>query len=136
MKKYYVAGFLFSEDYSKIVLIRKNKPEWQAGAYNGVGGKIELTDDSPLMAMIREFKEETGVEVKSWVEFCKLSGKEFEVYFFKATGDVTKVKTMEDEEVCIFDSSYVYTENLIQNLHWLIPLALDSDDIHGQVNYQ
>lgn len=136
MKKYYVAGFLFSEDYSKIVLIRKNKPAWQAGALNGVGGKIELSDDSPLMAMIREFKEETGMEVKSWVEFCKLTGKDFEVYFFKATGDISKVQTMEEEKIETHDTSYVYAEELIQNLHWLIPLALDTDDVHGQVNYQ
>jgi 8-oxo-dGTP diphosphatase len=135
MKKYYVAGFLFSEDYSKIVLIKKNKPEWQAGFLNGTGGKIELTDDSPLFAMIREFKEETGYEVKTWQEFCKLSGKDWEVYFFKAVGDVTKVSTQESEEIVVIPISEYRRYPLIQNLNWLIPMALDEDKIKGQINY-
>jgi 8-oxo-dGTP pyrophosphatase MutT (NUDIX family) len=85
--------------------------------------------------MIREFKEEAGVEIKTWVEFCKLSGKEFEVYFYKATGDLSQVKTMEEEKVEIIDVSNIQNEETIGNLQWLIPLALDTDKIHGLVNY-
>lgn len=135
MKKYYVAGFLFSNDLSKVVLIRKNKPEWQQGLLNGCGGKIELYDESPTYAMIREFKEEAGIEVKNWVEFCKLTGKEFEVYFFKAVGDISKAISMEDEKIEIIDVTNLQNEKTINNLQWLIPLALDTDKVHGQVNY-
>jgi 8-oxo-dGTP diphosphatase len=56
----YVAGFLFSEDESKVVLIEKNKPDFLKGLFNPVGGKKENNETS-LEAMIREFKEETGV---------------------------------------------------------------------------
>jgi len=135
MKKYYVAGFLFSEDTSQLVLIRKNKPEWQKGLLNGVGGKIELTDESPLFAMIREFKEETGVEIKEWKEFCKLQSNSFEVYFFKAFGDISQVKTMEEEQIEVINVSDLYSEDVISNLDWLIPMALDTDNIHGIVDY-
>jgi 8-oxo-dGTP pyrophosphatase MutT (NUDIX family) len=135
MKKYYVLGFLFSEDKKQVVLIRKTKPDWMAGQLNGVGGKIELMDDSPMFAMIREFKEETGMDVHSWKEFCKLTGKSFDVYCFLTTGDVTQAKTMEEEEIGVFEVANLHDENTIHNLLWLIYLALDSDTIYAIANY-
>ncbi len=39
--KGYVLGFAFDEDYEWVALIKKNRPQWQAGKLNGVGGKIE-----------------------------------------------------------------------------------------------
>jgi 8-oxo-dGTP diphosphatase len=54
---YYVAGFLFDSKRENVVLIRKNKPEWQADKLNGVGGKIE-DGEVPAAAMFREFTEE------------------------------------------------------------------------------
>ena len=62
---YYVVGFLFNPDMTEVVLIKKNRPDWQKGLLNGVGGKIESGED-PITAMIREFKEETGVEIYNW----------------------------------------------------------------------
>ena len=38
----YVAGFLFSNDYKYVALIKKEKPAWQKGKLNAIGGKIEL----------------------------------------------------------------------------------------------
>ena len=61
MGKGYVLGFMFSPDMERILLMRKNRPEFQAGKFNGIGGKIEGTE-TPLQAMIREFEE---VEVSS-----------------------------------------------------------------------
>lgn len=55
----YVLGFVFNHDASKVLLIQKNRPAWQAGKFNGLGGKIE-GQESPLLAMVREFREETG----------------------------------------------------------------------------
>ena len=40
-KKYYVLGFLFSPDCKRVALIIKNRPDWQAGFLNGIGGKID-----------------------------------------------------------------------------------------------
>ena len=37
----YVTGFLFSPDKKSVVLINKNRPAFQVGKLNGVGGKIE-----------------------------------------------------------------------------------------------
>jgi len=58
VKHRYVVGFLFSEDQSRVLLVWKNRPAWQNGKLNGVGGKIEA-GETPLQAMEREFKEET-----------------------------------------------------------------------------
>jgi 8-oxo-dGTP pyrophosphatase MutT (NUDIX family) len=58
VKHRYVVGFLFSEDESRVLLVWKNRPAWQDGKLNGVGGKIEA-GETPLQAMEREFKEET-----------------------------------------------------------------------------
>jgi 8-oxo-dGTP pyrophosphatase MutT (NUDIX family) len=67
----YVLGFAFSD--RSVLLIRKNRPAWQANLLNGVGGKVEPADWSLDEAMRREFKEETGIdtEVGSWVKFAQ-----------------------------------------------------------------
>jgi len=52
----YVAGFLFDETLENVVLIRKNRPKWQAGKLNGVGGHVEARETS-IETMHREFKE-------------------------------------------------------------------------------
>ena len=136
MKKHYVVGFLFSEDYSRIVLIRKNRPDWQAGLLNGLGGKINLLDETPVTAMKREFKEESGVEVDNWKEFLKLEGEVSVVYFFIATGDTTKVTTIETEIVESYDVATL-KERLgacVPNLSWILPLALTNDKFTGTIN--
>ncbi len=55
----FCVGFLFNPDMSQVVLIRKNRPEWQAGRLNGVGGRLE-DGETPLRGMQRKFKEETA----------------------------------------------------------------------------
>lgn len=50
---HYVAGFMFNEDRTRVALIEKQKPDWQRGKLNGIGGKIE-DDESPVEAMTSE----------------------------------------------------------------------------------
>lgn len=57
--KHYVLGFAFNANRSEVLLIQKLAPEWQAGRWNGIGGKIE-EGEIPIRAMLREDKEETG----------------------------------------------------------------------------
>lgn len=133
MKVKYVCGFLFSRDGKYVVLIKKQRPEWQKGKLNGIGGKIE-EGESALSAMQREFKEEAGIVISNWTPFCVLTGndasyvpggREFEVHFFSRFSDEAyNARTMEDEEV-----SYCTTDpmpnSVVPNLKWLIPLALE-----------
>ncbi len=65
----YCLGFLTNEVKTKVALIRKERPAWQAGYWNGIGGKVgngrpdEIInlDEEAIDAMPREFEEETGV---------------------------------------------------------------------------
>lgn len=67
-----VLGFGFTND-NRVALIRKIRPDWQRGSFNGVGGHIE-PGESPVDAMVREFMEETGVKIDKWhwTQFAKL----------------------------------------------------------------
>jgi len=60
--KFYVMGFIFNKAKDKVLLVEKNKPDWMAGRWNGMGGKIgdNNKDETPLEAMRRECEEETG----------------------------------------------------------------------------
>jgi 8-oxo-dGTP diphosphatase len=125
----YVVGFLFSPDRNRVVLIKKNKPEWQAGNYNGVGGKVEK-DETYLDAMKREFKEETGVTIDEWIPYCTLSSDSFPddmdswaIRFFYATGNVDEVQSITSEQVDVLDTTEL-PEKVVPNLKWLIPMAL------------
>ena len=125
MRPDYVCGFLFSPDKEYVVLIRKQKPLWQAGSLNGVGGKIE-EGETPMEAMRREFKEETGVDVLYWKEFATLgSGQDWRVHFFTADHPwYSSVRTQESEEIEIHKVADIPRQVMIPNLRWLIPQAL------------
>lgn len=126
----YVAGFLFSEDRQKVLLIEKNKPDWQKGLLNGVGGKIEDYDNLSIDAMIREFKEEASLDIENWKSVVSLYGirEEKQIYsvdFFCAYDDsIYQAKAITEENLKIVDT-FNLPENIIFNLCWLIPMCLD-----------
>ena len=137
----YVCGFAFDASLSKVVLIEKISPAWQAGRLNGVGGKIE-SGETPLQAMNREFAEETGVTGLAWHHAVHLDGFSpadpdsrsidqwiYSVdFFFAHKIDLNKVYTMTDEQVMEVKIADVFTDNtIIPNLVWLIPLCLDTN---------
>ena len=146
--KYYVAGFLFDDARERVVLVRKNRPDWQAGKLNAVGGHVErktlghscydsICDvanfdpctcpyETPEDAMRREFREEAGPEL-DWQQFAVLEGRGFVVSFFRAFGDVSMVQTLTDEEIVVTSVQDIPTLNTIPNLRWLIPMALSMD---------
>lgn len=124
--KKYVLGFAFSRSGNQIVLIKKDHPEWQKGKWNGVGGSIE--DETPIGAMVREFKEETGVdtEYQMWQKIGIIKGVGYEVLCYKMLSNVIyQCKTTTNEEIKIFDSVDIPL-NCIDNLFYLVPMALDS----------
>jgi len=78
----YVVGFAIDE-HQRVLLIRKKRPDYQAGKLNGVGGKIEW-GETPTGAMRREFLEETTIQ--TWLLWQHLlSLRQFgdgDVHFF------------------------------------------------------
>jgi 8-oxo-dGTP diphosphatase len=129
-QQHYVCGFLFSKDRSQVLLIRKRRPPWQAGKLNGVGGKIEPTDPSPLAAMRREFAEEAGLEIETWQEILTLTAADWHTHFYRAFGDVAAARAITDEALEVHRTRNLPNDT-IPNLHWMIPLLLDDDPATG-----
>ena len=127
MKQEYVVGFAI--DFPKIALIEKLKPEHLKNRYNGIGGKIE-SGETPIAAMVREFEEEAGLITTEdqWEHRITLTGVTFVIYFFLAELDLSKIKSMEEEQISIFDVNDM-PSNILPNMAWLVPLALDQDII-------
>lgn len=128
MRQNYVVGFAFSADRSKVVLIRKNRPAWQAGKLNGVGGKFEPGEDG-LSCMTREFSEETGVttDAADWHYFTKIIGRDGDVLCYRMFDDkalAATTKSDEAVEITPVDFDHIRAESMA-NLLWLIGIALD-----------
>jgi 8-oxo-dGTP diphosphatase len=122
----YVAGFLMAAD-GTVALVRKQKPAWQAGKLNGIGGKIE-EGESSKQAMVREFYEETGcfVAPELWRQFAVLAdgSENWRVHFFVChVAEMLMLRTMEAEEIVVLPIDSVTIDNAIPNVTWLIPMA-------------
>jgi 8-oxo-dGTP diphosphatase len=119
-----VAGFLFSPECKEVALILKARPDWQAGKLNGIGGHVEGAEH-PDSAMIREFREETGLHITSWMPFCQFLSREWSCYFYAAiSSNLHEVRSMTDEAVLIFKTDEL-PKNVISNIRWLVPMARD-----------
>ena len=126
-KTKYCLGFAFNEKLTDVLLIEKQKPDWQKGKFNGIGGKIE-GDELPINAMVREFQEETGLFVPShqWRYVVKMEGEDWIVYAYTCkTDDVFEANTETDEMVTLIGLDSLDKYNLISNLYWLIEMCLD-----------
>jgi 8-oxo-dGTP diphosphatase len=127
--KRYVLGFAFSLDATKVVLIRKTRPEWQKGRFNGVGGRMEM-DETPLQAMEREWREETNSMAPiKWTKFGRLHGPDWEVHLFHAQDDSTCAVFNQGEEgvcfPCMCTTVLERGAHVLPNLRYLIPMAIN-----------
>lgn len=123
---FYVVGFCIFLPTNEVVLIKKEKPAWQKGLLNGVGGKVEI-GEVPSEAMVREFKEETGVKTQE-KDWTLLSCLEDELgtcnFYFMKSREVLPVRSMEKEQIVVVPASNL-PDNVVYNLRWMIPLAND-----------
>ena len=121
-----VLGFYFSHDRQRVLLIEKNRPAWQKGKLNGIGGKIKFTNEPPGIAMIREFREEAGIHECCWKDGFRLIDIKngWDVKVFYTFGRMDKVYSPTDELVREIAMNNL-PENTIYNLRWMLPLLLD-----------
>ena len=119
---------MFDDRLDYVALIRKNRPAWQAGKLNGIGGHIE-PGEFPIDAMIREFYEETGAKTKmstwAYVMTLRFPYAELEVFAAKDGCILSAVKSVTDESVFKF---YLAGQNwspdeMVENVHAMITLA-------------
>lgn len=118
---------------SEVALVTKNRPEWQKGRLNGVGGKIE-GEETSVEAMRREFLEEAGVDIAVWREFALLKEKPGDVKFLVAHGDYT-LTSVTDEPVDWYKIDDLTTLPIMPDLKWLVPLALDDNNRYVSIDY-
>lgn len=123
---HYVCGFVFSSDLQTVMLIRKNRPDWMRGMWNGIGGRVEPRE-TELQSIQRECLEESGLDIKpnDWVHFCQMNWADGRVdFYWSVTDELGLAQTMTDEEIGIFPVNRL-PRPIVYNLRWLIPLAKD-----------
>ena len=122
----YVLALLFTPDRRRIVLMSRTRPAWQAGRVNALGGKV-APGELPTHAARREALEEAGVDVATWQEFLVWRDPVYVMHVVRAFDEAAaSVRTAEDQEVYLAEVAEL-PENLVENLRWLVPLALDRD---------
>jgi 8-oxo-dGTP diphosphatase len=132
----YVLGFCFDSAGKNVVLIRKTKPAWQAGKFNGVGGKIE-TRESQGQAMVREFYEEAGVMTTpdNWEYFGSMAGPGWACGLFYTFNDFIfrKAATQTEEEIHTFPVFIAQSEiPTISNVPWIVEAARNHKQNNGE----
>lgn len=135
----YVVGFYFDQSLTRVALITKARPLWQAGKLNGIGGKVEK-GEPVLTAMRREFNEETGLMIGRfrWKHFMRLElyNDAGNVDYFWAqqttTDDCCELRTMDPEEpvdwYMISDVLSCYPSGkhaVVANTPWALIVALN-----------
>jgi len=127
-------GFLFSNDSSKVLLMKRLFPEYDnQQLFTGIGGHVDEGEDS-FEAMFREFIEEAGIVITDWELFARLEKGELEISFFRAFSDsIFQNKTMEDDTVMICSIPFNLPSH--PNLKWLLPLALDNEPMITKIYY-
>lgn len=135
----YVVGFAF-DTRARVALIQKNRPEWQAGRLNGIGGHVE-PGERPGDAMVREFHEETGTRLDGWQKFALMDFPGARIHFYRLRDlhpiRLDGLQTMTDETVCVIDHRALGEQAaIIPNLSWLVPLAAYTADRYEPIHVQ
>ena len=138
----YSCGLIFNPDKTEVLLIRKNRPSWQFGVFNGIGGKVE-GEETALQCMIRESKEETTIIDENWREIAHLCGNDLSwcvTFFAIYNQDFKKINPLTDELLYpimikdIFNRQSYFYNSIIKNLRVIISLALDDSGIQLPIN--
>jgi 8-oxo-dGTP diphosphatase len=119
-------GFLFTPDFKKVLLIRKERPLAHKGKYNGLGGKTEQ-DETALACIVREVEEEAGIktEPSEWKKVGKLVWTEWTVEVFAGVCAMKNLDVPENVSWFLVDT---LPKNIVTNLKWLIPYCIDQFD--------
>lgn len=116
---------IYPHHNERVMLIRKQRPDWQKGKLNLVGGKVESTDLDFESAAKREFREETGLDILNLEKYGAIQGEWGRVHVFAGyiKGDDLPI-SLNDESVYWYERNLVLScPSLIPNLKVIIPLC-------------
>jgi len=125
--KHYCLGFIFTPSGDHLWMVRKNRPEWQAGLLNGIGGKLEVElGEDGIQAQVRETFEETGWQshYHDWRSFHTMKFEDATVYCYTTKTDAV-LMSMTDEEIVLVDVDEAsrWNRRMVDNMFYLIPMA-------------
>jgi 8-oxo-dGTP diphosphatase len=140
-------GYVLSADRQRVLLVHRNaRPgDEHLGKYNGLGGKLEADEDIAA-GMVRELREEAGIEVTamqlrgtvSWPGFGK-NGEDWLGFVFLITGFTGTPPTKNDEG----DLEWVALSRIDDLPMWegdrhFLPLVFDAHPLpfHGVMPYR
>jgi 8-oxo-dGTP diphosphatase len=130
--QHYVSGFVFDDAKQRVLLIKKNRPTWQAGLWNGVGGQVESYESS-LAAIRRECEEECGLRIEDWTLSACLAGHNYQVDFWSATAQIDQASTVTDEQVQIHDVNILWDLPTLINLPMIAAICRDNSTAHKPI---
>jgi 8-oxo-dGTP diphosphatase len=131
----YVVGFIYNKDKTHVALLRKDRPKWQAGLLNGIGGKID-GNESAMEAMVRECKEETtqSISDKEWTYFAQFGGDWGTVFCFSAVfDDLSLLVCEESENIEVINISNLQNEKTAPNIDFLVLMSLTDNIIEAKI---
>lgn len=146
-RRRYVLGFLFSQDETRIALIRKTRPAWQAGRLNAIGGHAE-EGETFNQAMQREAQEELGEPLLTWRRFATVESLRFEdtnvlneepwvmaCYRCQDDGAIAHLPSHNDVDEAFetHDVDFLYDPDFtagetVNNLRWLVAMAMSRQE--------
>lgn len=62
-KTKYVVSYIFDENNTKVLLIKKKRPTFLVGKMTGIGGHVENFDETHYHAIQREINEESNLNI-------------------------------------------------------------------------
>ena len=128
--KTYTVGFVFDTTLEQVLLVHKQKPEFQAGFLNGMGGKIE-DGETAVQCMTRECTEETALVIpeSDWMQFATIKdtngmNPKAEIYVYAAIyqGAMADAHKNDYEEIEWFPHQPL-PDNALPNVRFLVPMA-------------
>lgn len=137
MARTYCAGLLIDSIHQTLVLVQKSRPAWQAGYWNAPGGKIEA-GETPVQAMRREMREETGIDLVEhfWTPLVFLEEPGvFQVHFFRALVPSAPAPAQMTDETVAAVRLDALPSPLVPHLRWVLALAQeDVPPMHALLN--
>lgn len=137
-------GYVLSEDGDRVLLVHRTarQQDEQLGKFNGLGGKVEPGEDIAA-AMVREIREEAGIEVTSMrlrgtVSWPGFNGRDVFGFVFLITGfEGAPFARNVEGELAWHDLDTVMELPMWDGDRHFVPLVFDESvpQFHGVIPY-